>query len=79
MMPKYYVLSGYINEVIEAESPLGACVKVVQKYEADDHKMQHLLDFAVSERGLWHDQFDHECDSVVDLATVLESAGWELE
>ena len=32
-MPKYYVLSGAINEVIEAESPLGACVKVVNKYE----------------------------------------------
>ena len=78
-MPKYYVLSGAINEVIEAESPLGACVKVVNKYETNDLKMQHLMDFAVSERGLWHEVFDNECDNVVDLATVLESAGWELE
>ena len=39
-MPKYYVLSGFIHEVIDAESPKGACVKVVNKkfgdHEYDD-------------------------------------------
>mgnify|MGYP003661208003 FL=1 len=78
-MPKYYVLSGFISEVIDAESPKGACVKVVQKYENDEHKIQHLMDFAVSERGLWHDDFDPESDGFVDLVSVLESAGWNLE
>jgi hypothetical protein len=79
MMPKYYVLSGFIHEVIDAESPMGACVKVVNKYENDHQKLQHLMDFAVSERGLWHDQFDPESDSMVDLGSVLENAGWNLE
>jgi len=78
-MPKYYVLSGFISEVIDAESPMGACVKVVQKYENSEHKIQHLMDFAVSERGLWHDDFDPESDGFVDLRSVLENAGRELE
>lgn len=77
-MPKYYVLSGFISEVIDAESPMGACVKVVQKYENNEHKIQHLMDFAVSERELWHDNFDPESDRVVDLVSVLGNAGWEL-
>lgn len=77
-MPKYYVLSGFISEVIDAESPMGACVKVVQKYENNEHKIQHLTDFAVSERGLWHDNFDPESDRVVNLASVLQNAGRKL-
>ena len=78
-MPKFYVLSGYIRETIDAVSVMDACVKAVRKHEEDEHKMQHLMDFAVSERGLSHQDFDNEADYIVDLAVVLDSAGWKME
>ena len=78
-MPKFYVLSGYIRETIDAESVMDACVKAIRKHEEDEHKMQYLMDFAVSERGLSHHDFDNEADYIVDLAVVLDSAGWKME
>ena len=78
-MPKFYVLSGYVHEVIDAEDALEACVKAVHKNEEDTNKMRYLMDFAVSERGLSHKDFDPEADCVIGLGLVLESAGWEMD
>tara|TARA_R110000824_G_scaffold6161_5_gene28321 strand:- start:4530 stop:4766 length:237 start_codon:yes stop_codon:yes gene_type:complete len=78
-MPKFYVLSGHIREIMDAESVMDACVKSVQKHESNEGKMQYLHDFAVSERGLSHEDYDPEADYIVDLGDVLESAGWDME
>ena len=78
-MPKFYVLSGYIREIVDAESVMDACVKSVRKHETDEEKMRYLMDFAVSERGLTHQEYDPESDFVIDLGNVLENAGWEME
>lgn len=78
-MPKFYVLSGYLEEVIDAETSMDACVIAVHKNERDENKMRYLMDFAVSERGLSHKDFDPEADCVIDLGHVLESAGWEMD
>ena len=78
-MPKFYVLSGYIREIVDAESVMDACVKSVRKHETDEEKMRYLMDFAVSERGLSHQVYDPESDVVIGLGDVLENAGWEME
>ena len=78
-MPKFYVLSGYVQETIDAGDALEACVKAVHKNEENENKMRYLMDFAVSERGLSHKEFDPEADCIIDLGQVLESAGWEMD
>jgi len=71
-MPKFYVLSGEIEEVLNAENPMDACVQVVQIYEEDDVLW---MDFAVSERGFGHNSFDPEADHVIQLVEVLQNIG----
>ena len=78
-MPKFYVLSGHVEEVIDAKTSMEACVIAVRKNEWDENKMRYLMDFAVSERGLSHKDFDPEADCVIGLGLVLESAGWEMD
>ena len=78
-MPKFYVLSGYIREIVDAESVMDACVKSVRKHETNSQFMQYLHDFAVSERGLSHEDYDPEADHIVGLEEVLQNAGWEME
>ena len=75
-MPKFYVLSGKIEEVLNAEDPMAACVQVVHQHETDDVLW---MDFAVSERGFGHNSFDPEADHVIQLKEVLQNAGWDLE
>ena len=78
-MPKFYVLSGYVQEVIDAETSMDACVIAVRRNEWDENKMRYLMDFAVSERGLSHSDYDPECDEVLDLGLVLANAGWNMD
>lgn len=78
-MPKFYVLSGYIREIMDADCVMDACVKSVRKHETDEHKMRYLMDFAVSERGLSHADYDPEADYIVGLGDVLQNAGWDME
>jgi hypothetical protein len=74
-MPKFYVLSGLINEVVDAEDEMQACLKCLNKY-AEDPKLQYVNDFCVSERGLWHDEFDAEADCLIPLQDVIKESGW---
>jgi hypothetical protein len=76
---KFYVLSGYIREVVDANSVMEACVKSVRKHETNAQFMQYLHDFAVSERGLSHKDYDPKADHVVGLEEVLQNAGWDMD
>ena len=77
-MAKFYVLSGYIREVVDANSVMEACVKSVRKHETNEQFMRYLHDFAVSERGLTHEDYDPEADHVVELEEVMRSAGLDM-
>ena len=50
-MPKYYVQSGEVKNVIESEDEFSACVKSLKKALLDDEDLEVGLLFVTSEKG----------------------------
>lgn len=68
-MPKYYIRSGSVMEVISAENSQGAVVKVLKKLMDKGDVFDLGLVVGVSERGF------NSIEYIYDTAEVLKSSG----
>tara|TARA_Y100000310_G_C20481824_1_gene715054 strand:- start:227 stop:460 length:234 start_codon:yes stop_codon:yes gene_type:complete len=72
-MPKFYVESGSLKEVVVADDCLNACVAALQAYSSRTDEccpLEHQ--FIVNERGFTADREIDEEDQSVDLSVLIE-------